>query len=216
MRSRRLRSTPRSRCRFCTTRANSLRALWPRGLDFQPHNRARRTWAFCSPASPGPSGLCSPSTAEKYPRSTASTPASGFPCRRTCRSSQQRTGRRAVSLGFIALACYHSSVSTSSVPASSQVSLIPVFVLSVAAAACGSQGRRCDGRSIPFLNNCAMLQSHFPCEAGCGHQVGDEIPCYVSDPQQPTHRQCLISDEGKASCGAAHRSTRRICPCLPA
>ena len=53
----------------------------------------------------------------------------------------------------------------------------------------------------------------FPCEGGCGHQVGDEIPAYVSDPSANTYRQCLTSEQKMPRCGASHRSTSRVCRC---
>ena len=38
------------------------------------------------------------------------------------------------------------------------------------------------------------LGAAFACEAGCGHQVGPELPAYAESPSLDTHRQCLISD----------------------
>ena len=42
-------------------------------------------------------------------------------------------------------------------------------------------GKRCDPRELEFANTCEALMAHFPCEGGCGHQIGDEIPAYVAD-----------------------------------
>ena len=65
-----------------------------------------------------------------------------------------------------------------------------------------------------FANNCEALLEHFPCEAGCGHQIGDEIPCYVSDPTSQTYRQCLVTEQRMPRCRASHGSTTRLCVCV--
>lgn len=80
--------------------------------------------------------------------------------------------------------------------------------------ACSAAGKRCAGDHLQWANSCAVLATLFPCEAGCGHQVGTEIPCYVQDTSQVTHQQCLTTDTTSESCEAAHHSTRRACPCL--
>ena len=80
---------------------------------------------------------------------------------------------------------------------------------------CAQHALVCAPFQMPFVNSCGMLRQHFKCEAGCGHQVGLELPCYVIDPQQVTYHQCLTSDEAPTNCDASHPSTRRICACLP-
>lgn len=79
---------------------------------------------------------------------------------------------------------------------------------------CGQEGMRCAERELEFVNSCADLAAHFPCEAGCGHQIGEEIPCYVSDPAAPTYQQCLVTEQRMPRCKAAHRSTTRLCSCV--
>lgn len=80
--------------------------------------------------------------------------------------------------------------------------------------ACGKLMKRCLPRELEFLNNCETMKRYFPCEAGCGHQVGQEIPCYVHDKTRDTAGQCLVTDEAVPSCDAKFPSTTRICPCL--
>eukprot|EP00913_Durusdinium_trenchii_P013555 g12725.t1 len=64
-----------------------------------------------------------------------------------------------------------------------------------------------------FLNDCNLLRKHFPCEAGCAHQVGKELPVYVPDEFQPTYRQCLLTFISPMNCEAKHSSTSRLCAC---
>jgi hypothetical protein len=78
---------------------------------------------------------------------------------------------------------------------------------------CKGKGR-CVERELEFANNCDALMAHFPCENGCGHQIGDEIPCYVSDPAAPTFRQCLVTEQRMPKCSARHPSTSRLCVCV--
>ena len=80
---------------------------------------------------------------------------------------------------------------------------------------CSSIGKVCDDKQQEFANNCETMASLFPCEAGCGHQMGAELPAYVPDPSVATFQQCLIFTEGAASCKSAHKSTARACACLP-
>jgi len=80
-------------------------------------------------------------------------------------------------------------------------------------ACAGSGGRRCELSQFAFLNTCEALKAVFPCEKGCGHQTGGDIPNYVPATHQPTYQQCLISDGG-ADCAASHPDTQRLCPCV--
>ena len=61
----------------------------------------------------------------------------------------------------------------------------------------------------------ASRQAHFDCEAGCGHQVGAELPAYVSSPTLDTYQQCLVSDISVSSCSAKFAKTSRLCRCVP-
>ena len=79
---------------------------------------------------------------------------------------------------------------------------------------CRTLRKRCSERELEFANNCEALIANFPCEAGCGHQIGDEIPCYVSDPLAPTFRQCLVTEQRMPQCHASHPSTSRLCACI--
>ena len=63
--------------------------------------------------------------------------------------------------------------------------------------------------------SCEALARHFPCEAGCGHQVGDELPAYVHDSALDTYQQCLVSDITFSTCEAAFSKTTRLCRCVP-
>jgi len=81
--------------------------------------------------------------------------------------------------------------------------------------ACSQLRMRCDARELEFVNNCGTLQQYFPCENGCGHQVGKEIPCYVHDRKRDTRMQCLVTDEAIPACNAAIAVTTRLCVCIP-
>jgi hypothetical protein len=73
---------------------------------------------------------------------------------------------------------------------------------------------RCEDSELWFAQDCDLLQSVFACEAGCGFEIGNEIPCYVSDASKVTFRQCLVTDLTQPSCLAKHPSTQRLCPCV--
>uniref|UniRef100_A0A7S2U507 Uncharacterized protein n=1 Tax=Lotharella oceanica TaxID=641309 RepID=A0A7S2U507_9EUKA len=80
--------------------------------------------------------------------------------------------------------------------------------------ACQRIHKTCDPRQIQFVNTCEALLEHFPCEAGCGHQMGMEIPSYVVTSSERTYQQCLIADEVVSTCEAHHPVTRRLCACV--
>mmetsp|Transcript_17669 Transcript_17669/g.40943 ORF Transcript_17669/g.40943 Transcript_17669/m.40943 type:complete len:785 (+) Transcript_17669:26-2380(+) len=80
--------------------------------------------------------------------------------------------------------------------------------------ACQEAGRRCKPAAMHYVNSCALLKKHFPCEGGCAHQVGQELPAYVVDEKQPTRQQCLVTFISKMTCAASHASTRRLCACI--
>ena len=82
-------------------------------------------------------------------------------------------------------------------------------------AACSRSGKRCAPELMQFANDCAKLRTLFPCEAGCGHQVGWDIPCYVADASRDTAKQCLVTDGAVPfKCDAKHEATRRACVCM--
>ncbi|KAL3905607.1 MAG: hypothetical protein SGPRY_010856, partial [Prymnesium sp.] len=68
--------------------------------------------------------------------------------------------------------------------------------------ACFDAGGRCEARTLEFGNRCEILQRYFPCEAGCGHQVGPELPAYASSSSLDTYKQCLVTDIAISTCGA--------------
>ncbi|CAE8635772.1 unnamed protein product [Polarella glacialis] len=80
---------------------------------------------------------------------------------------------------------------------------------------CQRLGMRCMDAELEYVNNCAAMLREFPCEEGCGHQVGKEIPCYVHDPSRDTAKQCLVTDDAVPSCAASHPATMRLCACVP-
>jgi len=79
--------------------------------------------------------------------------------------------------------------------------------------ACQQAGVKCDQKTLEWANSCAALAAHFGCEAGCGHQVGPELPAYASSPDLDTYQQCLISDIAISQCSAKYAKTRRLCAC---
>jgi hypothetical protein len=58
---------------------------------------------------------------------------------------------------------------------------------------------------------CAQMKQLFPCEQGCGHQVGTELPAYSH--AADTFHQCLVGDSVAPSCEASHPDTARACTC---
>lgn len=82
-------------------------------------------------------------------------------------------------------------------------------------AVCQQKQMQCNEREMHFINNCKTLETHFACEAGCAHQVGKELPVYVPDETQPTYRQCLVTFISPMKCESFHKSTARLCACIP-
>ena len=80
--------------------------------------------------------------------------------------------------------------------------------------ACADVGLRCDATQLEWGNTCEAMAKMFPCEAGCGHQVGPELPAYAASPTLDTHKQCLISDIAISTCAAAFGKTERLCTCI--
>jgi len=81
-------------------------------------------------------------------------------------------------------------------------------------ARCATNNLRCFVHDFDFLNDCAILKTHFRCERGCGMETGDDIPNYVSGAEDQHSGKCLVS-EGLPTCSARHKMTSRLCPCLP-
>ena len=79
--------------------------------------------------------------------------------------------------------------------------------------ACRNLGLDCDEMQIEFLNSCEAMENIFDCDNGCGHQVGLELPCYVSAKSEATFKQCLITNEGTPNCYASNVNTERACAC---
>ena len=69
-------------------------------------------------------------------------------------------------------------------------------------------------RELEWANTCEALGAAFACEAGCGHQVGSELPAYAHQASLDTHRQCLVSDIAFSKCEAKFAKTTRLCFCL--
>jgi len=80
---------------------------------------------------------------------------------------------------------------------------------------CTEKGLQCRLDQMPFLNDCDELRKVFPCEQGCAHQVGKELPVYVSASIESTFQQCLVTFISPMSCEGKHKSTTRICACMP-
>eukprot|EP00403_Amphidinium_massartii_P026855 CAMPEP_0178403690 /NCGR_PEP_ID=MMETSP0689_2-20121128/17500_1 /TAXON_ID=160604 /ORGANISM="Amphidinium massartii, Strain CS-259" /LENGTH=820 /DNA_ID=CAMNT_0020024655 /DNA_START=62 /DNA_END=2521 /DNA_ORIENTATION=- len=66
--------------------------------------------------------------------------------------------------------------------------------------ACMQEGMICHPLFMQFVNSCSMLKQHFPCEQGCAHQVGKELPAYVVDNEQVTRQQCLVTFISQLTC----------------
>mgnify|MGYP006169475773 CR=1 FL=1 len=79
---------------------------------------------------------------------------------------------------------------------------------------CARKQMRCEDAQLPFANKCSLLKEAFPCEQGCAHQVGAEIPCYVSDAARNTHQQCLVTWEMSPTCDIFASFSRRLCVCV--
>lgn len=78
---------------------------------------------------------------------------------------------------------------------------------------CRKTGKRCEKGWFDFINTCAHLKSGFSCAPhGCGYEVGEDIPVFVSDPSHPVFGTCLVTD-AIPTCEAKHPSTSRLCPC---
>lgn len=80
---------------------------------------------------------------------------------------------------------------------------------------CKRVGMRCDAKELEFINTCEHMKKAFPCEDGCGHQVGPELPAYVHSKDRDTALQCLVTDDEISQCKASCPATTRLCVCVP-
>ena len=80
---------------------------------------------------------------------------------------------------------------------------------------CRAAQKTCDPKLLVFADRCDLLRKHFPCEAGCGHQLGPELPAFVARPGRDTSGQCLVASGGfTPTCDAKHPATQRLCVCV--
>eukprot|EP01060_Flectonema_neradi_P026671 TRINITY_DN3587_c0_g2_i1.p1 TRINITY_DN3587_c0_g2~~TRINITY_DN3587_c0_g2_i1.p1 ORF type:complete len:490 (+),score=101.83 TRINITY_DN3587_c0_g2_i1:725-2194(+) len=79
-------------------------------------------------------------------------------------------------------------------------------------AACKSVGKTCDPTQFNFVNDCEVLTSHFPCSK-CITNQGQDIPNYVSEPDDANYGKCL-TQRTPPTCNGSHKNTRRLCPCV--
>eukprot|EP00405_Crypthecodinium_cohnii_P037162 CAMPEP_0206544664 /NCGR_PEP_ID=MMETSP0325_2-20121206/11672_1 /ASSEMBLY_ACC=CAM_ASM_000347 /TAXON_ID=2866 /ORGANISM="Crypthecodinium cohnii, Strain Seligo" /LENGTH=633 /DNA_ID=CAMNT_0054043495 /DNA_START=226 /DNA_END=2123 /DNA_ORIENTATION=- len=68
---------------------------------------------------------------------------------------------------------------------------------------CTRSGQRCVAKELAFINQCNFLRTHFSCEAGCGQNLGADLPCYVTSSKRDTSRQCLTTDAAP-TCSGKH------------
>ena len=71
----------------------------------------------------------------------------------------------------------------------------------------------CNENQLQFLNSCSFLQEYFPCEKGCGHEVGQDLPGYVNFSTHNTHQYCLFSSDVQPLCDYSLPFTQRLCVC---
>ena len=86
-------------------------------------------------------------------------------------------------------------------------------------AVCGEHHKKCDPINLQTISYppgkaCLMMRTHFDCKAGCGHQVGDELPALVVGGNLDTNYQCLTGESAVPKCDAAHPATKRLCSCV--
>ena len=80
---------------------------------------------------------------------------------------------------------------------------------------CSGAHLQCKDDLLRFIDDCDFLRSHFPCDNGCGHQLGFELPAFVVG-DEPTRGQCLASNHATLqTCDAFHPATKRLCACVP-
>lgn len=65
---------------------------------------------------------------------------------------------------------------------------------------------------LQFVNRCTQLKRFFPCERGCTHEVGQDLPVYVNTTIK-TQGYCLYSTDVQPLCDYAVTATQRLCVC---
>jgi hypothetical protein len=81
--------------------------------------------------------------------------------------------------------------------------------------ACSNNGLVCSDKEMSWLNSCAELKKHFPCERGCLLEGGADIPSYVND-ALPTRGFCVTKTRNELIlCKGFHLGTKRLCACVP-
>ena len=79
---------------------------------------------------------------------------------------------------------------------------------------CASHHMHCQPKLLPFADTCDALTANFKCTNGCGHQLGIELPAFVTQASEATVGQCLIANGGAVpTCQSKHRATQRLCVC---
>lgn len=63
---------------------------------------------------------------------------------------------------------------------------------------------------LQFVNRCTQLKRFFPCERGCAHEVGQDLPVYVNTTIK-TQGYCLYSTDVQPLCDYAVTATQRLC-----
>lgn len=76
-----------------------------------------------------------------------------------------------------------------------------------------AKGWRCADHLFHTVNDCQVLQDHFPCTS-CHESRGVDLPNYVSNRDDGQYGRCLVTNENPG-CSGSHPHTQRLCPCLP-
>ena len=74
----------------------------------------------------------------------------------------------------------------------------------------------CNENQLQFLNHCEVIRQYFPCERGCEHEVGQDLPVYVNSSGLNTHGLCLFSTDVQPICDYSISVTQRLCTCTEA
>uniref|UniRef100_A0A7S1NEF9 Uncharacterized protein n=1 Tax=Eutreptiella gymnastica TaxID=73025 RepID=A0A7S1NEF9_9EUGL len=75
------------------------------------------------------------------------------------------------------------------------------------------EAMHCGGNQFDYINYCDTLMKHFPCTR-CGRDMGPDIPNMVTDQKDKNAGSCLVTEDFPR-CNAHHKSTVRLCPCVP-
>ena len=74
----------------------------------------------------------------------------------------------------------------------------------------------CNENQLQFLNRCPVIRQYFPCEKGCEHEVGQDLPVYVNSSDLNTNGFCLFSTDVQPICDYSIQVTQRLCTCTEA